>query len=68
MRELNRTKLKSPQIIFTIASDKNYEAKVNYKSGIIMNDILSDESRDNEWAQEYYLIYNSHEMLYRNDA
>ncbi len=68
MKEQSRVKLKLPQIKFTLDKENKYESIVNYKFRKPMDEIFNDDIKENEWAQEYYLIYNSHEMLYRNDA
>ncbi len=68
MKERNKNILSLPKIKFTLANDKNNEANRNLRFSNFNEDVLTDEMIENEWAQEYYLIYNSHEMLYRNDA
>ncbi len=68
MKDQNLTKINLPQHKFTLASEKKFENNVNIKLRNSMKDIFVEDSNENEWAQEYYLIYNSHEMLYRNDA
>ncbi len=68
MKDQSRVKLKLPQIKFTLDKEKNYESLINYKIKKPIDEIFNEDIIENEWAQEYYLIYNSHEMLYRNDA
>ena len=68
MKDKNRVKLKLPKIKLTLDEEKKYESIMNHKFRKPIDEIFNDESNDNEWAQEYYLIYNSHQMLYGNDA
>ncbi|MEO8399809.1 MAG: hypothetical protein ABI550_08365 [Ignavibacteriaceae bacterium] len=56
-----------PEIKFTLEGDEEIENRSSNNFKVLKKEIANNSFEENEWAQEYYLIYNSYEMLYRNE-
>ncbi len=68
MNENGKNILSVSRLKVTLAIDKKITERVMGELNKNENHIFANNDKDNEWAQEYYLIYKSHEMLYRNEA